>query len=89
VMLISVCLTLLNRILEFDIFCHHNDPYNHLTSENVGGATYYLGARCPKVGVALALVAAPPSLWLDPASLHVQQKLFVRFSLLVCQYFEL
>ena len=74
-LLVLVCLTLLNRIQEFDIFRHHNDPYNHLT-------------LCPKVGGALALVAAPLSLWLDPAPLHVQQKLFVRFSLLVCQYFE-
>ena len=61
------------------------DPYNHFTSEKVGGACSYLGVIGQKIGGALASVAAP----LAPAPLHVQQKLFVHYSLLVCHCFEL
>jgi len=65
---------ILNRILEFDIFRHHVlSTYNHFTSEKSWWSIGFSGGSSQSVA---------------PALVHVQQTLFVRYSLLGCHYFD-
>jgi len=53
------------------------DPYNHFTSEKVGGACSYLGVIGQKIGGALASVAAPLGLWLPHPCMFSKNCLFI------------